>query len=228
MQKQNDMAERDLIQSCNTLLAKIPGVFSANVCVDSLGELSDIHILATTRRNTKQISKDIQAAVAAAFQKEIDHRIISIAQIEGDRYGGVCYSEEFSPVRLRYSGMNVYMHEGKRTYEVRLCRDEQEFVGTSECANSPRQKQRAVAQATIMALEGAIGLNRQLNLLMVHTVEMEGISVVFTVIECPASLDGRLLIGAAHLNRNDDEAECVVRATLDALNRFCGRLAASL
>ena len=35
----------------------------------------------------------------------------------------------------------------------------------------------------------------------------------------------RLLIGAAHYMRNDDEAECVVRATLDALNRFCGKLA---
>ena len=35
----------------------------------------------------------------------------------------------------------------------------------------------------------------------------------------------RLLIGAAHYMRDDDEAECVVRATLDALNRFCGRLA---
>ena len=35
----------------------------------------------------------------------------------------------------------------------------------------------------------------------------------------------RLLIGAAHYMRDDDEAECVVRATLDGLNRFCGRLA---
>jgi len=218
------MPTKDLIRSCGTLLSKIPGVFSVNVSTDSLGDISDIHILATTRRNAKQISRDIQSALAAAFKLEIDHRIISIAQIEGDTFGGVDCRDRNAEIRLRYTGMNVSMRSGKRTYQVRLARDEEEFLGESECANAPRQKRRAIAEATIQALETALNLEGKLSLVLIHEVELEGIQVVLTAIECPEASDGRLLIGAAHCSRNDDEAECVVRSTLDALNRFCGRL----
>ena len=215
----------DFAQSCGSLLSKIPGIFSVNVSTNAQGEISDIHILASTRRNAKQISRDAQSAISAAFQMEIDHRVISIAQIESDAYAGVDLRGQAQDVRLRYVGMNVSMRDGKRAYQVRLARGENEFTGEAECANSPRQKRRAVAEATIRALENALGLKGRLSLVMVHSVDMEGIPVIMTAIECPEALDGRLLIGAAHYARNDDEAECVVRATLDALNRFCGRLA---
>ncbi|NLF28477.1 MAG: hypothetical protein GX592_11330 [Clostridiales bacterium] len=224
MSDRENMPTKDLIRSCGTLLSKIPGVFSVNVSTDSLGDISDIHILATTRRNAKQISRDVQSALAAAFKLEIDHRIISIAQIESDTYAGVDCRDRNAEIRLRYTGMNVSMRSGKRTYQVRLSRDDEEFLGEAECANAPRQKRRAVAEATIQALEAALGLEGKLGLVLIHNIDLEGIQVVLTAIECPEASDGRLLIGAAHCARNDDEAECVVRSTLDALNRFCGRL----
>ena len=68
-------------------------------------------------------------------------------------------------------------------------------------------------------------LDGELSLVAVHNSDIAGIPIIVCAIECPETRDGRLLIGAAHYMRDDDEAECVVRATLDALNRFCGRLA---
>lgn len=215
----------DFARQCGALLSKIPGVFSANVSEDELGDIAEIHILASTRRNAKQISRDVQSAITAAFHREVDHRTISIAQIDSTAYAGVDDCRMRQAARLRYAGMNVSMRDGRRVYEVRLTRENTDYTGEASCPNSPHQKRRAVAEATIRALESALSLDGELSLVAVHNSDIAGIPIIVCAIECPETRDGRLLIGAAHCMRDDDEAECVVRATLDALNRFCGRLA---
>ena len=215
----------DFARQCGALLSKIPGVFSANVSEDELGDIAEIHILASTRRNAKQISRDVQSAITAAFHREVDHRTISIAQIDSTAYAGVDDCRMRQAARLRYAGMNVTMRDGRRVYEVRLTRENTDYTGEASCPNSPHQKRRAVAEATIRALESALSLDGELSLVAVHNSDIAGIPIIVCAIECPETRDGRLLIGAAHYMRDDDEAECVVRATLDALNRFCGRLA---
>ena len=215
----------DFARQCGALLSKIPGVFSANVSEDELGDIAEIHILASTRRNAKQISRDVQSAITAAFHREVDHRTISIAQIDSTAYAGVDDCRMRQAARLRYAGMNVSMRDGRRVYEVRLTREDTDYTGEASCPNSPHQKRRAVAEATIRALESALSLDGELSLVAVHNSDIAGFSIIVCAIECPETRDGRLLIGAAHCMRDDDEAECVVRATLDALNRFCGRLA---
>ncbi len=215
----------DFARQCGALLSKIPGVFSANVSEDELGDIAEIHILASTRRNAKQISRDVQSAITAAFHREVDHRTISIAQIDSTAYAGVDDCRMRQAARLRYAGMNVSMRDGRRVYEVRLTRENTDYTGEASCPNSPHQKRRAVAEATIRALESALSLDGELSLVAVHNSDIAGVPIIVCAIECPETRDGRLLIGAAHYMRDDDEAECVVRATLDALNRFCGRLA---
>ncbi len=215
----------DFARQCGALLSKIPGVFSANVSEDELGDIAEIHILASTRRNAKQISRDVQSAITAAFHREVDHRTISIAQIDSTAYAGVDDCRMRQAARLRYAGMNVSMRDGRRVYEVRLTRENTDYTGEASCPNSPHQKRRAVAEATIRALESALSLDGELSLVAVHNSDIAGVPIIVCAIECPETRDGRLLIGAAHCMRDDDEAECVVRATLDALNRFCGRLA---
>ena len=215
----------DFARQCGALLSKIPGVFSANVSEDELGDIAEIHILASTRRNAKQISRDVQSAITAAFHREVDHRTISIAQIDSTAYAGVDACRMRQAARLRYAGMNVPMRDGRRVYEVRLTREDTDYTGEASCPNSPHQKRRAVAEATIRALESALSLDGELSLVAVHNSDIAGVPIIVCAIECPETRDGRLLIGAAHYMRDDDEAECVVRATLDALNRFCGRLA---
>ena len=167
----------------------------------------------------------MQSAITAAFHREVDHRTISIAQIDSTAYAGVDDCRMRQAARLRYAGMNVSMRDGRRVYEVRLTREDTDYTGEASCPNSPHQKRRAVAEATIRALESALSLDGELSLVAVHNSDIAGVPIIVCAIECPETRDGRLLIGAAHCMRDDDEAECVVRATLDALNRFCGRLA---
>ena len=61
-------------------LRKIPGVKSARVVGDK--QLDEIHIVATQDRSPKQIMRDVRSLGAAGFGLDIDHRIVSVAQIE--------------------------------------------------------------------------------------------------------------------------------------------------
>jgi hypothetical protein len=66
------------------LINDVEGVVSSKVKLDDTGNLVEIHALADKSRNAKQIVRDIQSAVTAKFDLEIDHRIISIAQLSCD------------------------------------------------------------------------------------------------------------------------------------------------
>ena len=65
-----------------TELRKIPGVRSARVVGDE--QLDEIHIVATQDRSAKQIMRDVRSLGAAGFGLDIDHRIVSVAQIDDD------------------------------------------------------------------------------------------------------------------------------------------------
>ena len=58
------------------LLIQLPGIFAAGIRMDEENNLREIHILASSERNPKQISRDIQSALFAAYGLDIDHRII--------------------------------------------------------------------------------------------------------------------------------------------------------
>ena len=66
------------------LLSNLTGVFASNVDIAEDGSIREIHILGSQNRNPKQIARDVQSALASAFDIRVDHRIISIAQIPSD------------------------------------------------------------------------------------------------------------------------------------------------
>lgn len=63
-------------------LRRVPGVRSARVVG---GEApSEIHIVATRERSPKQVVRDVQSLASAGFGIAIDHRIVSVVQLEDD------------------------------------------------------------------------------------------------------------------------------------------------
>lgn len=66
-------------------LTKIPGVVSARVAGGDAP--TEIHIVATPSRSPKQIMRDVRSLAAAGHGMDIDHRIVSVAQIEVDPGG---------------------------------------------------------------------------------------------------------------------------------------------
>lgn len=61
-------------------LRKIPGVTAGRVAGEE--RPSEIHIVASPERPPKQIVRDVQSLSAATFAMPIDHRIVSIVQLE--------------------------------------------------------------------------------------------------------------------------------------------------
>ena len=169
----------DFAQKCGALLSKIPGVFSANVSEDELGDIAEIHILASTRRNAKQISRDVQSAIAAAFHREVDHRTISIAQIDSAAYAGVDDRRMRQAARLRYAGMNVSMREGRRVYQVRLTREDTPSLRARRPARIPRIKSGAPWPRPPSAPWRAPSRWRgELSLVAVHSADVAGIPII--------------------------------------------------
>lgn len=68
------------VEHCQALLAQLPGVFASGIRLDQ-GEMVEIHILASASRSAKQIVRDVQSAIFAVYGVEVDHRIISVAQL---------------------------------------------------------------------------------------------------------------------------------------------------
>jgi hypothetical protein len=61
---------------------RIQGVRAASVITLGDGRPTEIHVLATPGRQPKQIVRDIQSLAMAQFDLELDHRIVSIVQLD--------------------------------------------------------------------------------------------------------------------------------------------------
>ena len=72
----------DWMQEAEKLLQQLPGIFAVRFLAgNDHSTLEAIHILADTARNAKQVVRDVQAALSAAYALDIDHRIVSVAQL---------------------------------------------------------------------------------------------------------------------------------------------------
>ena len=62
-------------------LARIPAVSSARVVEDD-GQVHEVHIVCGTGRSPKLIGRDVQSLLAARWGVDIDHRKVSVVQLE--------------------------------------------------------------------------------------------------------------------------------------------------
>jgi hypothetical protein len=211
-------------EGCRALLNRLPGIYAAGIRTDGEGTINEIHILANSCKNPKQLARDIQSALLAAYNLEIDYRIISIAQLSDDPTEPESATAPTVPARLRYKGAIFTEGDGRYTVKVTLARNGCDYSGFASCRDSAAQRVRAVAQATLAAVHEYLGNDDIYTLVAVQTVEITAIPVAVILIEHVADIPGNLLIGAARSESN--EAVSIVKATLDALNRSIGRLAA--
>ena len=63
-------------------LRQIQGIRAASVVTNGKSEPTEIHILAMSGKAPKQIVRDVQSLAMAQFDLDIDHRIVSVVQLE--------------------------------------------------------------------------------------------------------------------------------------------------
>ena len=76
------MVELEKIEEYQQLLNKIPGILSSRIITDDSQDITEVHILSSISRGPKQIVRDVQSALLAKYNLAVDHKIISVAQVE--------------------------------------------------------------------------------------------------------------------------------------------------
>lgn len=77
-------------------LARIPAVTSARVVIED-DELREVHVVSTAGRSAKLVGRDVQSLLAARWGADVDHRKVSVVQLEGAEEGDEGTAEGAAP-----------------------------------------------------------------------------------------------------------------------------------
>lgn len=192
------------------IICRLPSVINADFVIGDDGHPTELHVLADDRRAAKQISRDIQSALAAKFSVTIDHKIISVAQIPA--------VPEPQPARIIYSGLDVCHSAAGYSATVTLQFNKKTVSGRAKGEFSHLGRTTAVASATAEALNAIFGLRFRASIEDIRTVELSGNRATIVSVQLlTGSHDRELLVGCCYERGDSDIA--VVRSTLDAINR---------
>lgn len=172
------------IQRAEDLLASLKGVVSVRVVARPGGKIDEIHVLTTEEVSPKQTVRNIESALKAHFQLEVDHRIISVAQssepairtetpvrresaaevpgFEPPAPYLVAEAERTTALREKTSRILFLGHqvETERARRVKVAVsvewEGKEFTGEAIGTDLPRSRLEAVANATLKAIEAAV------------------------------------------------------------------------
>lgn len=211
------------IRRAENLLTSLEGILSARVVTTPLGEVSEIHILASNGLTPKQVVRNVESALLAQLGLRVDHRKISIAQTAEER---PLKALEDGAVRERAMQRAVLFDDlmiatGPRSRRVSatvtLASGGQLESATHEVPDTPRNRIEAAARAAVAVLE-QLYEGHTLALDGVHPVEAFSRSFVMVGVQTIGGRESKLLVGIAEVRQSAEHA--AVYAVLDATNRW--------
>lgn len=152
------------IEEAEGLLLSLKSIVSARVVARPGGEVEEIHVLTTDELKPKQTVRNVESALLAHLDIEVDHRKISVAQTRGrpperaepeptvmllpDPSAGegrlLFYSHHMETVRS---------HRVRHRVEIEWQGDR--YAGEATAADLPRARLEAIAAATLAAVSAA-------------------------------------------------------------------------
>jgi hypothetical protein len=201
---------RDMdVMALQEKIGRIEGVEAARIVAGD-GHIEEIHVLARRNKPPKQLVRDVQSLSQALFGEEIDRRIVSVVQLaDADLEAG------FRPALVDVSETL----DGSRAEVTVTLRWENElFSGSAKGAAATSMRARQIAEATIEAVRQAIHRDAALAISSMDIPVLGSKRVAIAQVVVVTEATERNLIGCAYVE--DEESRAVVRAVLDALNRF--------
>lgn len=205
-------------ESANTYteyISKLLGVINANV-VFSGDEIVEVHVLADTTRTPKQIVRDVQSLFMVKFNREIDHRIISVAQIN---YG--IRPSASSSTRFIIESVTVGKKRDHTEIEVVLSLDDKMFLGKHSALKDNIDIYRGIAQATLSAVAIAAESIQSFSVLDIRFSEIAGERMAIACVSLTSVNNVTCRFSGTAFSVNDDDM-AIVKATLNAINRRVG------
>jgi hypothetical protein len=219
-----------LLPELEDAIRQIPGVRAASVVTDSNSLPTEVHVLAAPGKPAKQVVRDVQSLSMAQFDIDLDHRIVSVVQIEADGAGepaapggatvdrttDVTLAEVEAAARPIIQAIAIRSTGTEAEAEVSLSFADSDFIGMAVGAGSAGQRPRLVAQATLTALADLLGLPADVESASVVDTGTSEVALVVLTVSVPR-LGSQSVAGSAVVR--GDEADAVARAVLAALNR---------
>lgn len=207
------MAEekKEIIEEYEDIIKKIKDIVSAKIITDENGRIEEIHVLASSNRSPKQIVRDIESAIMAKYGSHVDHKKISIAQING--------FDEFSPKSRLVIGSIDLKAAGPLTEARVTLVDEYsvEYQGVAKGAGSATNRLRLLVSATLNAVEQYLNNQRAFAVEEVMITKLAKQDIVVVGVSMVTGTDEEILTGVAVVKK--DLFESIVKATLCAVNR---------
>jgi len=209
------MIESFSVDEIENTLCQVEGIKAARIVAGPDKNIEEIHILASSSKGPKQLSRDIESLLMARYGLPIDHRKISIARIN---------SHDVRINRARPKLVSIGYESLDRNARVRvvLSYKGQEYDGIEEGPNSRVGRLRLVASATLRAVEKIMLQSYSLALEDITAVKLGGQMAVTVLVAMVNSSGEESFVGSSVVK--EDESKAIVRAVLSALNRRLGLL----
>jgi len=228
------------IPDAERLIKSLPGVVEARIVAAPGGEVEEVHVSTTLEVRPKQTVRNVESALLAHYDLRIDHRTISVSQLDIAKLEGAPLVRPVPPVhimpvpepeprrdtRLLYYGHRVETERSNQVkHSVELEWNGERYVGEATAADLPRPKLEAVATATLQAVEQAISANLVEGRRAV-TLSIDGVKVVeafdrsFVLVAVHAA-SGRNMSRLAGTTVSDESTDrAAILATLQATDRW--------
>ena len=220
-----------LLPELEDALRQISGVRAASVVTGPDAQPTEIHVLADRLKPAKQVVRDIQSLAMARYDLDIDHRIVSVVQIDDG---------EVSPLRLAVppaDDSEAEQPDGApaeaaprplvEAVVVRTSHSEAEVTVTlSFGGDIVRRRGQRLVSHRFAAEAGRAGCPRRLGRAARHAGDIEHCTVIpvgsrsvaVSVLQVQVPRTGEQVLSGSAIVRGD-EADAVARSVLDALNR---------
>jgi hypothetical protein len=235
-----------LLPDLEAAIRQLTGVRAASVVTDGQANPTEVHVLASPGKPAKQLVRDVQSLAMAQFGIDIDHRIVSVVQIEDETADPViaegvapeatsdgavvgAYDETLAKAtaeavleEVEASARPVIAEIALRSTgseaeaEVSVTFENETFVGTATGASAASQRPRLVAAATLIAIAELLGVPTDVESASIVDTGTNPVALVVLTLAVPR-IGSQSVAGSAVVR--GDEAEAVARAVLAALNR---------
>jgi hypothetical protein len=190
------------------MIGKLDGVINVKVIYDD-NEIKEVHILSNSSRSPKQIVRDIESSLLAAYDFRIDRKVISIAQID-------IYNRE-QVRRAKFNGASIRTEGNALECSVKLLYNGEEYCDAVIGVKTAANRRKIVADATVKTVEKILGQAYLFSIEDVIVNTSRDITFVTVLVGIVINESEETMVGSAIVK--DDIDESIAKATLDAVNR---------
>ena len=214
------------------LIRSFSGVESARIALDAQGSVREVHVLADSSRPPKAIVRDIESGLRARWGLVVDHRRISVAQMDDaprrpkwTRLRLQQISVQTDPVRGRVEVAVSLAPEPPRDAFGRPVYDPEVpnviWQGRAAGASGGGLAIRLAAEATLQALNQSLLPQHTFSVVDLQRVPIAERDAILCLMQYQAPRGAAEMLTGSALVRSDP-LEAAVRCVLNSTNRIYG------